>query len=164
MESLSHKSWLFMCLRCSYTVSRHKKHKKTLFQKMIFKKRWKKILEFPILKSTRYPSFVSKRNRFSSFFDDFESPTPGQADIRQKSTHEAGLNRPFLCFQSLKFVSLWLRKLIWEPTERPNRCTKIELTTYWRAQEIALAAVVFPVLNCYFRKSNYTLAVGSVFR
>ena len=39
---------------------------KTLFQKIFFKKRLKKIFEFPILKSTRYPSFVSKRIMCSS--------------------------------------------------------------------------------------------------
>ena len=54
------KSWLLMCLRCSYTVSQHKKHKNT-FSEDIFQKKVEKIFEFPILKSTRYPSFVSKR-------------------------------------------------------------------------------------------------------
>ena len=33
---------------------------KTLFQKICFKKGLKKIFEFPILKLTRYPNFVSK--------------------------------------------------------------------------------------------------------
>ena len=44
MEGLLHKSWLFMCLRCSYTVSQHKKHKKHFFRRYFSKKGWKKYL------------------------------------------------------------------------------------------------------------------------
>ena len=44
---------------------------KTLFQKIFFKKRLKKIFEYPILKSTRYPSFVSKR------WEGLQYPLPG---------------------------------------------------------------------------------------